>query len=372
MRILFVLPSLIRAGAETQVIELVNGLDPNYFQKHLYTFERNIDLLERLDKDNVTFCNNTRRYKFDINPAMAIGELIDNHKIDVVHCSLQIALMMAWLGIRFSERKPHLVVALHTTRNRNLKNEFLDRFIYQWLMRSARAVVCVCETQADHWKKKYPFLNGMTRVIYNGVDCEYFDLKNEVNRGVSLRSELRIPPAASVVCNIAAFRPEKGHAILIESFQAMLRRKLDTYLILAGDGPLRAEIEKMVNRRGIGEKIKFLGSLSDIRPVLAASDVTVIASTAVESFPMVMLESMAMSRPVVATDIGGIREAVISGETGYVVPTHDPNLLADSILRILVDGDLHKTMGEKARRVVEEKFTRQMMISNTAELLSCV
>lgn len=363
-KVLFVLPSLSRAGAETQTIDLVNGLGSTRFEKHLVTFEKNLDQQERIDTKNVRFTHSPRRSKFDRSPAKEIGRIIDEQRIDVVHCSLQMALLMGWLAVRRSRRKPKLIVALHTTLNRNLKNELFDRLLYQWLMRDCDKVICVCRAQERYWLKKFPFLTGRTRTIYNGIDTEKFKPDNCRASGKALRDHLGIPIDAKVICHIAGFRPEKGHAILLEAFAMLAQGIPDTFLMFVGDGALRSKIEERVHTTNLTDRVYFLGNQKDVRPALSASDCSVLASTA-ETFSIAMLESLAMGVPMVASNIGGTSEAVVHGRTGLLVPAAEPMAMADALSYMLKHQEKRLAMGAAGRTLVMTEFTPRSMVNET-------
>lgn len=370
-KVLFVLPSLSRGGAEVQTVDLVNGLSPTQFEKCLVTFEKHLDQKERIDNKSVHFTHFTRRSKFDRLPAKEIARLIDKRQIDVVHCSLQIAMLMGWLAIRYSIRKPKLIVALHTTLNRNSKNELFDRILYQWLMRCCDKVICVCHAQEKHWQQKFPFLVGKTQVIYNGIDIEQFDYDISQQTGKTLRQHLAISEQAKVICHIAGFRPEKGHAILLKAFGMLAQRNPDAFLLFVGDGVLRPEIEGRVRKANLTNRVHFLGNISDVRPALAASVCSVLASTA-ETFSIAMLESLAMRVPVVATNIGGTAEAVLHGRTGLLVPVNDPAAMADALFYMLEHHEERQTMGAAGRQLVMRDFSTANMIRETERALTDV
>jgi glycosyltransferase involved in cell wall biosynthesis len=361
--VLFVLPSLLRGGAEVQTVALVNGLSPAQFEKYLVTFER-------IDTESVRFTHSPRRSKFDRSPAREIAHLIDERQIDVVHCSLQIAMLMGWLAVRYSSRTPKLIVALHTTLNRNLKNELFDRFLYQWMMRGCDKVICVCNAQEKHWQRKFPFLVGKTQVIYNGVDTEQFDPEVHQQAGRTLRQQLGISEQAKVICHIAGFRTEKGHAILLDAFGMLAQRNQDAFLLFVGDGVLRPEIEERVRKANLTNRVHFLGNLTDVRPALAASDCSVLASTAVETFSIAMLESLAMRVPMVATNIGGAAEAVLHGRTGLLVPAGDATAMADALCSMLEHHEERQAMGAAGRNLVMRDFSAANMNRETERMLT--
>ena len=138
---------------------------------------------------------------------------------------------------------------------------------------------------------------------------------------------------------------------------------------LAGDGERRARIEALVRRQRLDDRVRFLGNVSDIRPVIAASDATVLASTAVETFSMAMLESMAMGVPMIAPDIGGLAEAIVHRETGLLFPVGDVGELT-SCMRMFVDKSLDvMAIGRAAEQQVSRRFTVDQMVSANERIL---
>lgn len=369
IRVALVVPSLARGGAQTQVIDLVNSLPKSEFDLHLFTFERNLDQKERLHREGLRFYSVPRRYKFDLRPARELAKVIDSCGIQVLHCTLQIALFQAAFARAFSISKPILVDALHTTVNRNAKDEVLDQTIYRILMRACDRIICVCEAQRSHWEKKFSYMRGMTTVIYNGVDTQRFSPKVREELRSSARDQFNIGPNDFCIAYVAGFRPEKGHDLLVKAFEKVRDRYPNAVLIFAGDGPLRQDVERQTESLGISSATRFLGNMADVRPVLAAADLTAIASTRVETFSIAMLESMAMGVPLVAADIGGTREAIIDGVNGYLFPVGDIAALTESLQKAAGDPSRTATLGEYARQTVRERFGLETMTQQSAQLL---
>lgn len=363
---LFIVPTLKRAGAETQLVDLVNALDSNRFDKTLVIFGDNADQLTRVDRATIDFHQYSRSSKYDFSLVKNVARLIDDKSIDVIHCTLQISLLIGWLARRFSVRRPRLIVALHTTRNVALKEELFDRLLYRWIIARCSCVIFVCKAQADYWKKKYPFLKSTAKVVYNGVDLEYFSRKRVVATDKDVRQRYSISPEAKVVTCIAAFRREKGHKYLLEAFA---RLEGDAVLLLVGDGESRRHIEQKARDLGVLERTRFLGVISDVRDVLFITDVSVLASTAVETFSIAMLESMAMEVPMVATDIGGMAEAIKPGHAGDLVPPADVPKLAQSLQSCIENTRLLLEMGKNSRVIVGTRFSVEIMSQHTERLL---
>jgi len=366
---MFLVPSLGRGGAEAQVVDLVNGLDYEHFSPTLVSFESEFDRLPNLDQDKVDFVHLPRHRRFDLTLAFRIAEVVRDRCIELIHCTLQVALLLGLAAARLSNRGPGVIGAVHTTVPRHRKNALLDRYLYCSLMGRADAALFVCEEQLKYWRRVngYRFDNAV--VVHNGIDTGLFSLHSGDWKG-GLRQQLKIPESSQVFCCIAAFRPEKGHRILLDAFEMASSQFGDVHLLLAGDGIERYAVEMVAAEKpALRGRVHFLGSLADVRPVIEASDCLVIPSTAVETFSISMLESMSMERPVIATDIGGAREAVITGETGILVKPGSAVSLSDAMKEMLLSPGLAKRMGETARRIVLERFDRGKMIRNIEQIM---
>ncbi len=365
IKTLFLLPSLRRAGAQTQTVDLLNAMGDG-FSRTLVVYESNLDQLSRLDRDRTEFIHIQRRSLIDFNLVRRIARIIDQQEIQLLHCTLQFTLLMGWLAMRFSRRKPALVASIHTTRNVSLKEELLDRLLYRRILRSCEKIIFVCNSQAGYWRGKFPELGDKAAVVYNGVDPVRFSPDKAVDSGRSLRLSHNIGANSFVFCCIAGFRREKGHDLLVRAFAEVGE---ECHLLLAGEGEFRPGTEAMVRGLGLSARVHFLGNVEDVRPVLAATDVSVLASTAVETFSIAMLESMAMEVPLVATDIGGLKEAVLPGRTGELVPPGDFIALRKAMVRRLDDRRGTAGMGRQARKEVLRRFTVEKMREDTEQVL---
>ncbi len=364
--VLFLVPSLRRAGAETQVVELVNRLSPQRLQKHLVSVQPELDLLDEVDAGQVTFHHLQRRGKFDLQLVRKLARLIDEHEIQLVHCTLQFSMLLARMAIKLAKRTPKVVVAIHTTLNRSSKEELFDKYLYANMALRCEQILFVCEAQSRYWFQRFPPMRERSQVIYNGIDTERFSPQALAAGSDGLRAQLGIDSASVVLACIAGFRPEKGHRYLLEA----LARLPETHLVLAGDGPMRADIEAQIAASGLQQRVHLLGQINDVRPVLHAADATVLASTAVETFSMAMLESMASATPVIATDIGGLGEAIEPGDNGALVAPGDVDALVIGLQAVAGSRAQAAEMGARARECVLEKFSVQQMVAQTEHMLS--
>lgn len=368
-RILFVVPSLRRAGAENQVVQLANGLRSDRYEKHLVFYLPEDELRSKIDEDSVTVHVFPRRSKVDSSVMRSIAELIDEAQIDIVHCTLENALLYGGMASFRAGRDPALICALHTTKHVGWKHIVADAIIYRHLLRKCDQVWFMSEIQASIWIQRMKFLGPRAAVVHNGIDSDAFDRRDFVQSGRSIREQYGIPYDARVLCSIAGFRPVKLHAVLLRA----IRRLNDTatekyYLLLAGSGPLEPALRRQVVELGLENEVLFLGEVSDVRPVLAAADCKLLASEA-ETFSMAMLEAMAMEVPVIATSVGGSGEAIQNGETGFLVAPGDMNDIIARVGDVFSSVEKRLAMGRRARQVVIERFSRLKMIETSTELL---
>ena len=181
--------------------------------------------------------------------------------------------------------------------------------------------------------------------------------------GIDLRSFTRAAPALRsdrpLVGNVARLAPQKDHRTLIEA--ARLVPEAD--FVVAGGGELREELERLAS----GSNVRFLGARDDVPAVLASLDAFAFPSL-FEGLCLAVIEAQAAGVPVVATPVGGIRETVVDGETGLLVPPGDPPALAAAIRRLLEDRPAAEAMADEAKRRVRARYSVDRMIAETLRL----
>ena len=199
------------------------------------------------------------------------------------------------------------------------------------------------------------------RLIYNGIEPEV----PRQDKGAA-RAALGLDDEALIGIVVANLIPYKGHRDLIEAL-ALAAPKLPPswqVLCVGADNDLRPELETLAAARGLAGHVRFLGQRCDVGRLLAAADFGVLPSRANEGFSNAILESMRAGLPMVVTDVGGNAEAVVDGETGFVVPPADPAALATALLRLAHDPALRRRLGEAGRERVATPFTLDQCVAN--------
>jgi glycosyltransferase involved in cell wall biosynthesis len=187
--------------------------------------------------------------------------------------------------------------------------------------------------------------------------------------------ELRLNRVAGrpLVGSVGRLVEQKGYRYLLEAI-ALLRSRhtIDAQLVIAGEGPGLTMLQALARRFDVEDRVSFLGHREDAPRLVGALDVYVQASI-YEGLPMALLEAMAAGAPIVATDVGGVRDAVVHGETGLLVPPRDAVALANALAALIGDDEARKSMGTAGRQAAHELFNVARMVRETeavyAELL---
>jgi len=203
------------------------------------------------------------------------------------------------------------------------------------------------------------------RLIYNGIDIsKYVAGADHHKKRQITRTNLGIPESCIVVICVANLFNYKGHADLFKAIALLGRTFLDKgiLLVVGRDEGAKQMLESLMASLGLSANIHFLGERSDISELLLASDIGILASHE-EGFPNAVLEGMAASLPMVVTDVGGNAKAIIDGECGYVVPAHQPSMLALALSNLLNDITQRQMMGRLARKRVTELFSIETCVA---------
>jgi glycosyltransferase involved in cell wall biosynthesis len=190
--------------------------------------------------------------------------------------------------------------------------------------------------------------------------------------GAGLRAELGIGPETPLVGVVARLVPDKGQDVVLAALEEVREALPEVRAVFVGDG---SEFDRLVaasRAMGLGEAARFLGPRSDVPAITAALDVAVLASTGCDASSTVVKEALAAGRPVVATEVGGIREIVEDGVTGRIVPPGDPHALAGAVLATLRDPDRSRLAAERGRREMRERFSTEAFVRGQLAIYASV
>jgi glycosyltransferase involved in cell wall biosynthesis len=193
---------------------------------------------------------------------------------------------------------------------------------------------------------------GTIRLVRNGVNVV------PASR-IPVRAELGADSDDILVVAVGSLYPVKGHAVLIDAV-AEMPTNMRPLVAIAGSGFEEDKLRARIQERGVNDRVLLLGYRPDVPDLLAAADIYVMPSLS-EGLPMAMIEAMLASRPIVASDAGGIGELIPSDEFGVLVPPGDPSALKEALLRVAAAPELRERLGEAGRRRAEGEFTADSM-----------
>jgi glycosyltransferase involved in cell wall biosynthesis len=298
--------------------------------------------------------------------AIALRKVIRRYDVDLVHTSSAIiidgALAAYITGI------PHIWHIRETVEPNHTLTFFLGTSKAQFLIkRLSHRVLANSKAIAE------PYILSekdqlKVRVIYNGVSLAPYPSLSQA----FLRQELGWPETVPVVGMVAQLMPLKRHEDFIYASSFINRVFPEVYFACVGGDPnsddsFIVSLKNLVRKLGLEQRFIWLEHQYDIQRIFRSLDIVVLPSQE-ESFGRVLIEAMAAKRPVVATAVGGIPEVVIHGLTGYLVPVHQPEAIAEAVLTILQNGHLAQAMGQAGRRRVEEHFTDTQYVNSVVAI----
>jgi glycosyltransferase involved in cell wall biosynthesis len=360
VRVVQIMATGTNGGAQEHVFNLVSRLDRGFYDVSIVSLSPGsaVRKLQRAGFD-VTVIDEA-----DDAIATAIlaahladvrADVIHNHmyRAEIVGTKAAIALGEA------GHRRPFVVSTVHSSRIRPTE----DQEELRRLTSSMDRLVVVSKAIDAKVTEEGRF--GAPRVlIYNGVDLERYDHQEPC---CTLRDEFAMEPGASMVGVVGRLELEKGHPTLLEAWPLVLDQVPGAYLLIVGEGSRLNALRQIAIDQGIERHVVFTGRRDDIPAITAALDVAVLPSYR-EAQGLTILEAMALSRPVVASNVGGIPEMVEHEKTGLLVPPHDPPALAAAIVRLLLDHQLADTVARAGHDLVHDRFCVQLMVNAVQEL----
>lgn len=332
-------------------------------------------LIEALKEEGIQVKIIPIKKTYDLMAAFRLKNLIVHEGVQVLHTH---GMLVNIVG-RFASKMAHVPVSISTVhltrelaggaRAENIRQWFKGKYYRSLDNFSANfndRVIAVSESV-----KQDLISQGMSPekivVVKNGIEFEQWQspLDNE-NHRAKKRKELGIDNCP-VVGTITRFSKQKDVHTFLYAISSVIRDYPSVRCMILGDGEQRVELEDLSRRLALNGNVTFLGYREDAGEILRLFDIFVLSSLW-EGLPLVVLEAMAASKPVVATEVPGTAEAVLDGKTGLLVPLRHSESLANSVKRLLKDKNLSKSMGKAGRRRVEKHFSVEKMVDATEQL----
>lgn len=360
IRVAHVSASLHYGGKENGVVNLVNRLDPAVFENYIFTYVRGGALARRIDPTRCRVVELGDKLGGDYRLYFKLAREFRRYRIQIAHTHSWATVMEGIIGARLA-RVPIIIHGEHGTMKTETK---LHIQIQRALWHSTDQMLAVSNVLRENLQRQFDFPKEKIRVVANGVDLSRFVLTRQ---GDDYKTRLGLPANALVFGAIGRVVPVKAYPTLLQAAKLIFNEIPTAHLVMVGDGPQLEALVQLAEEYQIASRVHFLGARKDVPEILRAFDVFVLSSES-EGMSNTILEAMASARPVVATAVGGNPELVVDGETGLLVPPHDPPAMAAAIMKLLRDTELCRQMGWLGRQRVEEKFSLEVMVQNYANV----
>jgi len=317
-KILYITPGLNVGGAEKFVITLSDALAAESESQLLVSLVAHNALHSELNK-SIQFITLPRKYKLDILPILKLRKLIRKEKPDVIFCVNFFSYFFLKCATIFLNVTTKRVISYHSTIHVSKKEYLLHQF-YSFILNKNDKIITVSNNQAEYTAKQLGIPTSQFKTIHNGIDTQYWQPWSPSDSdGGYIRNKYNIPRDIKVIIKAAAFRKEKNHLGAVRALQALHSvHRCKAYLLLLGEGPMLDEVKNLVVELGMQDYVIFTGLQKNVRPFYLESDLFTLCSSNVETFSIAALEAMACGLPCVLTDIGGAREMIVEGTTGYL------------------------------------------------------
>ena len=356
MKIVVVIGSLERGGSERQIVEFVQAAHPAHAECVVICLDVEGALAgdARRNGARIVSLGLSSSRSGGVREVLALARTLRRERPDVVYAFLFWGYSLALpVSALVSPR------ALRVAARRSLPGTDVPRRRVFGALRplaDAATHVVIANSQAvrDAWASSTPRLETRLRVVVNGVAP-----------APERQRRRRAGDPLAIVC-VANLIHYKGHDTLLDA-AARIRSSVAWRLWLVGDGPERERIEAKIARLGLADRVDLLGLRDDADDILAGADMAVLASRT-EGLPNAVMEAMAHGLPVVATDVGGVRELLDAGG-GSVVPVDAPDELARALEALLDDAALRDRVGAVGRRTIAERYSIESMRDRTLAVL---
>jgi len=353
-------------GAGKLVFDITTRINKKRFDVFICSMGSKKDKIERDMREKLENCS-VKTLTIDKIPnkqriisIIKLAKILSKNKIDILHTHCpspdfygRISASLIRLNLVFS--------TIHNTQGYSLWRERIMKNI-------TTKYIAISEEVKEYALKTLRIPSRKVKIIYNGIDAENFT--NCLVKKEEKLKELGVNDYDKIVTTVGRVNEQKGHKFFVKAAELVLRKFPYTQFLIVGDTQLDKDLYnkliKIIRNKNLESKIIFTGIRQDIPEILAVSDVFVLPSI-YEGFALVTIEAAMAGLPIVGTDVGSIRQIVIDGENGLIVPPKDINALANGIIYILSGEDRAKKMGLKGNKIAK-KFTIEKTVSEYEKL----
>lgn len=359
IHVMHVLGNLGVGGAETGVLRLIQGLSSDPDLRHsIMIAGRDRSLMDSMGIDVPTYSLGLEGRSY--SAFLRMTKLFRTRRVGIVHVNNLACWPDAALASRLSGCR--CIETFHGIEDPNLSFSLAKKMLYKAAKGLSARVTAVSEEAAELLTSITGVDQGTVQLIPNGVDTDRFRPASSPEAKQRLRQQKGLPSHGILVGCVAALRPVKNHAGLLEALgRIMPGSRAAVFLALVGDGPLRRDLENLAREMALEDRVLFLGKRTDVADLLRCFDLFVLNSLT-EGLSYALLEAMASGLPVVATAVGAAVRLIDDGRQGFLVAPKDTEALAQALKKLLDDPLALQRMGKEARKTVESEYGINKML----------
>ncbi len=353
IKICYVIGTLEIGGAEKQLLKLIERIDRNKFSPVLVALRGGV-LREEFERVcSVTIIG--KRWKIDPFFLAVLARTLKRERPDILHTFMFTSNTWG----RIAGVMADVPVMIASERCVDVWKRWYHRLIDRALLPFTFRVVGNSDAVGRFYQQTERIPEEKMAVVYNGVDLDEF--KN-VEAPPALKKQVGVEQSGFIIGAGGRFTEQKGFINLLKAVPSVMKAYPESRFVLVGDGPLRRSFEDFVAANGLEKNVVFTGYRKDILRIFSFCDVIAVPSL-FEGMPNMVLEAMALKKPVVGTDIPEIAELVKDGENGFLVPVkNNEGQIAEKIIVLLQNTELRRKMGENGYSVVNERFSMESMV----------
>ena len=359
MRILYVIDSMTKDGAESQLLKTLTHFAPDRHDVHVVLSRAEGERYDELTalpcvRDVTIIAGKNSRRKL-IEKAFALGGIVKEVEPDIVHSWLWYSNFLCGISCKFGLWADVPFIASqrgdYHARYSKFRLWWTEKIIYN----TADCLLTNSEQIQRHLLQLYPnrYIISIPNILE--LPAEEWTLQQK-----------DVSEEKLIVC-VGRFAQEKGHRYLIEALGLLNQKDVNWKCTFLGDGELETELRAFTDEHNLSDKVMFPGFCDDVYSELLKSDVFVLPSLH-EGSPNALIEAMGIGMPCIASDVGGVRDLIETEKNGICVPAQDSEALANSLHRILTEVELARKLGKNARTTIQQDFNTAKSIQRLEEI----
>jgi glycosyltransferase involved in cell wall biosynthesis len=363
MKILLTIRQGEVGGGETHLLSLLEHLNRSFYQPVVLSFSKGV-MVDRVEAMGIKCHVIHSKSAFDFKVSKKVYAFLKGENIDIIHAHGTRAYTNVIIqALSLSIPVIYTVHGWSFHNDQNIVNKYLRISIERLLIKNARRTILVSGSNKETGKKL--FKNSDFAVIPNGVDLLKFN-RNDAD-SVDIRKEFGIPSSAFLVGFIARVTKQKDPLGMIEGFQLAKQHCPNLYLLMVGDGDLKDKAMQKVKKLGLESQVFFDGFRQDVPEILRSIDVYCLPSLW-EGLPIGLIEAMAVSKAVIATNVDGSKDVIHHSENGLLVEPASPYELSRAITKLYHDRQLKSKLELSARTTIVNHYDITKSVKETEQV----